>query len=91
MSDDSSGGLWFGGLLTALIVGAIGNLIAGIGAFGTTTTRGFVLIELIPAGFLALFALPFWKSSFAQGILTGAGVIAMIGGFCGVALSGAMH
>ena len=79
MSNESSGTLWFGGLLTALITGGIGNLIAGIGAFGTATTSGFVLIELIPAVVLTLLALPFLKSPFAQGILTGAGIVAMIG------------
>jgi hypothetical protein len=82
---------WTGGFLAALCIGAIGNVIAGAlgmslnnqfvgGVFGVTPGLGFVAIG---------WSMKRQSPSLAGGLIVGGCVIALVGGACGAAMSGA--
>lgn len=83
-------GRWIGGLFLALIVGGVGNVVAGLGATSSGAHPLGFLIGAIPGGILIAIAFAFRSRyrPFALGLLTGACAIAMIGGICGWSMVG---
>jgi hypothetical protein len=82
---------WIGGFLAALCVGAIGNVVAG--AIGMSLQNHFAggFFGVMPG---LVFVVIGWSMkrqspSFAGGLIVGGCVIALVGGACGAALTGA--
>lgn len=81
---------WIGGLVLALFFGAVGNVIAGLFAINSGSHGAGMLLGLIPGTvlLLAAFLLQRRSRSFSLGLLTGACVVALVGGLCGWAMVG---
>ena len=84
-----SAGALIGGLALSLIVGAIGAFIAGL--ISIDQKHGIIgfLIGMSPGVlFVIIGALIRRKTGFAQGLIIGGCIIALIGGACGAAMVG---
>jgi hypothetical protein len=80
----------FGGLLLSIVLGAIGNVIAGlVGSDSGAKIFGF-LIGIIPGViFVVVAALLRRKTTaFATGLLIGGCLVGLIGGICGASMVG---
>lgn len=80
----------FGGLLLSVVLGAIGNVIAGlVGSDSGAKIFGF-LIGIIPGViFVGVAALLRRKTTaFATGLLIGGCLVGLIGGICGASMVG---
>ena len=80
----------FGGLLLSVVLGAIGNVVAGlIGSDSGAKIFGF-LIGVVPGViFVGLAALLRRKTTaFATGLLIGGCLVGLIGGICGASMVG---
>jgi hypothetical protein len=85
-----SWGPWIGGLLLALVLGCIGNFFAGLFAINSGSHPAGLLLGLIPGVLFLIIALLLQRRarSFSLGLLTGACVVALVGGVCGWAMVG---
>ena len=84
-----SGGALVGGLVLSLIVGAIGAFIAGMIAIDSHKGIYGFLIGMSPGAFFALIgAVIRRKTGFAQGLIIGGCIIALIGDACGASMVG---
>jgi hypothetical protein len=79
---------FIGGLLLALVVGGIANVFAGLAGLATNSKAGALLIGALPGIIFALLFIPARKDGFAQGLLIGGCIIALIGGACGSSMVG---
>jgi len=81
---------WIGGLFLSLVFGCILNVVAGLIAASAHSKVLSPLIGITPGllfGLLAFF-MRNRSRAFAIGLLTGACVVALVGGICGGELSG---
>ena len=83
----SVGGL-IGGLCLSLFLGAILNIIAGLIAMSMHMRLAGFGVGAVPGLFFALMATVARKNGWAQGLLIGGCVIALIGGACGASMVG---
>jgi hypothetical protein len=85
-----SWGVWIGGLFLAIIIGAVGNVLAGLMAIGMhQRTAGFAIGAAPGAILLALSAAIYGRvRSLALGMMCGATLILLIGGACGASMIG---
>jgi len=85
-----SAGALIGGMILAIFVGAIANIIAGLIAI--SAGNGFLgfLIGFAPGGLFILWGALMLRRSrgFAIGLLVGGCIIALIGGACGASMVG---
>ena len=79
---------FIGGLLLALVVGGFANIFAGMAGLATNSKAAAVLIGAVPGILFALLFIPARKDGFAQGLLLGGCIIALIGGACGSSMVG---
>ena len=78
-----------GGLLVAIIFGAIAAFFAGMVGMSTNSHPLAFLIGLLPGAiFVIIGALLRKKDGFAQGLIIGGCIIGLIGGICGQAMVG---
>jgi hypothetical protein len=75
--------LFIGGLILALLLGAVANVFSGLIGMATGTRVWAVMIGAIPGAILALLSLPAGRSGFGQGLLVGGCIIGLLGGICG--------
>lgn len=80
----------FGGLLLSLVLGAIGNVIAGLASADVGAKIFGFLLGIIPGViFVGLAALLRRKTTaFATGLLIGGCLVGLIGGICGASMVG---
>jgi hypothetical protein len=84
-----STGALVGGLFLSLIVGGIAAFIAGMNAIDSHRGIFGFLIGMSPGAFFLLIgAVIPRKTGFAQGLIIGGCIIALIGGACGAAMVG---
>src|SRR5688572_8937987 len=81
---------WIVGLLLSLVLGFFGNIVAGLFAINSGSHPAGLLLGLIPGALLLLvaFLLRQRARSFSIGLLTGACIIALVGGLCGWSMVG---
>lgn len=80
----------FGGLVLSVVLGAIGNVIAGFASVSTGAKVFGFLIGIIPGViFVGVAALLRRKTTaFATGLLIGGCLVGLIGGICGASMVG---
>jgi hypothetical protein len=80
----------FGGLLLSIVLGAIGNVVAGFASVSTGAKIFGFLIGIIPGViFVGVAALLRRKTTaFATGLLIGGCLVGLIGGICGASMVG---
>ncbi|MEA2237981.1 MAG: hypothetical protein QOC81_2705 [Thermoanaerobaculia bacterium] len=80
----------FGGLLLSIILGAIGNVVAGFASVSSGAKVFGFLIGVVPGAiFVAVAALLRRKTTaFATGLFIGGCLVGLIGGICGSAMVG---
>ena len=83
----SVGGL-IGGLALSLIFGAGLNIIAGLIGMSTNMRLAAFMIGAVPGLGFAGLSLIAPKNGFAQGLLIGGCLVALIGGICGASMVG---
>ena len=86
----ASAGAVIGGLLLSIIVGAIGNVIAGLIAMSQSNGPLGCVIGAAPGLLFIVWGalLGGKRSSFGIGLLIGGCVIALLGGACGASMVG---
>jgi hypothetical protein len=77
-----------GGLLLALVLGAVGNIVAGLIAVSSGNRVAAVLIGAVPGILFIVASRTAPKNGFAHGLLIGGCIVALLGGACGAALVG---
>lgn len=90
VTEQFSWGPWVGGLVLALFFGCIGNVVAGLFAINSGSHPAGLLVGLIPGALFLLVAFLLLRRarSFSMGLLTGACIVALVGGLCGWAMVG---
>ncbi len=80
----------FGGLVLSVVLGAVGNVVAGlIGSDSGAKILGFLLGIVPGVIFVGLAALLRRKTTaFATGLLIGGCLVGLIGGICGASMVG---
>ena len=80
----------FGGLVLSVVLGAIGNVVAGFASVSTGAKIFGFLIGIIPGViFVGVAALLRRKTTaFATGLLIGGCLVGLIGGICGASMVG---
>ena len=80
----------FGGLLLSIVLGAIGNVVAGFASVSSGAKILGFLIGVVPGViFLGLAALLRRRSTaFATGLFIGGCLVGLVGGICGSAMVG---
>jgi uncharacterized membrane protein YdjX (TVP38/TMEM64 family) len=81
-----SAGPLIGGLLLSLFVGAIANLLSGLIGMSTGNKVYALLIGAIPGVFFIVASRAARANGFAQGLLIGGCIVALIGGACGASM-----
>jgi hypothetical protein len=76
------------GLIVALPIGGVANLIAGLAGSSTNSKPLAFLIGIIPGlAFIGLSRLVRRNKGLSTGFLIGGCIVALIGGACGVAVT----
>ena|SRR5438067_13943247 len=81
-------GLFIGGMLLALVVGAFANIFSGLVGMATGAKIPALMVGAMPGGIFVLLSLWVRKNGFAQGLLVGGCMIGLIGGICGAMMVG---
>ena len=74
------------GMIISLLAGGVLNIVAGFAALAIAIRPLGGLVGLIPGAGLALVSRRVGRNGFAQGMLLGACLIALVGGICGFGL-----
>ena len=83
---------WAVGMFIALAGGGMLNLVFLVGAYGNGSRFFSVLLGAAPGILLAVLSQYAGKDGLGQGVLTGACLIAIVGGVCGGNIAGtSMH
>ena len=82
---------WIGGFVAALVMGAIGNLVAGVVGMSLQQAFAGAFFGVMPGLIFVVIGSSMRRSSrsMALGMIVGGCIIALIGGACGAAMSGA--
>ena len=74
---------WFAALALTVFVGWIADIFAMFGGFATHIAAIGAIVGLIPAAICVVLSRKAKRDGFAQGMIVGACLVAIIGGFCG--------
>jgi uncharacterized membrane protein YdjX (TVP38/TMEM64 family) len=81
-------GLLIVGLLIALPVGGVANIVAGLMGMSTNNKALAFLVGIIPGAIFVALSRLAPKNGFGHGLLIGGCIVALIGGACGASMVG---
>jgi hypothetical protein len=82
---------FIGGVVVSLLAGAALNIVAGVAALAIAMRPAGGIVGLLPGVALAFMSRRIGRGDFAQGMLLGACLIALVGGICGYNLGGGLN